>query len=350
MGLGGDVRVADATGDAVWPAISPWVAAWQDRVGWGVQAFAQPDDPDPSGSVLAAGQLAERLGFDAFFIGDHPAYATECWLHLAFLAATTERIRLGSVVNCVLYRHPVMLARLAADLDHVSGGRLVLGLGIGWNESEFAQLGVQFLPARERQAALEEAIAIVRGVWGTAPFTFVGRYFSTADERVAPPPLQRPRPPLIIAGAGERVTLRQVARFADACNFGAGTQVGGVRTLDDVRRKLAVLRRHAAGLGRPYEQILKTHFTGWLMLAADEDAAAAKVARYYPDGIPDELRASRIVGTPEQVVPYYQELVDAGIQYFVVQTLDAADQETIRLLAERVAPHVAAALAVGRRA
>lgn len=323
--------------------VSPWVAAQSGRIGWGIQAFALPDDPNPTARVLAAGRLAERLGFDAFFIGDHPAYATECWVHLAALAVTTERIRLGSVVNCVLYRHPVMLARLAADLDNLSQGRLILGLGIGWNSAEFAQLGLPFLSVRERQDALEETIAIIHGVWGDAPFTFAGRHFSTRDERVTPSPLQRPSPPLVIAGAGERVTLRQVARFADACNFGAGVQVGGVRTFDDVRHKLDVLRHHCVELGRPYEQILKTHFTGWLMLADDEDAVAAKVARYYPEGIPEELRASRIVGTPEVAIAYYQALVEAGIEYFVVQTLDAGDQETIRILAERVAPQVVVA-------
>lgn len=324
-------------------SVSPWVVAQRGRIGWGVQAFAYADDPHPSDSVLAAGRLAEQLGFGAFFIGDHPAYATECWVHLAALAVTTDRIRLGSVVNCVLYRHPVMLARLAADLDHLSDGRLILGLGIGWNAEEFAQLGMAFPPARERQAALEEAIAIVRGVWGDAPFTFAGRTFSTTDERVVPPPVQQPAPPLIIAGAGEKFTLRQVARFADACNFGAGVQVGGVRTFDDVRRKLAVLRRHCGEFGRPYEQILKTHFTGWLMLAEDEAAVDAKVARYYPDGIPDELRASRIAGPPEVAIAYFQALVEAGIEYFVVQTLDAADTETFRLLAEQVMPHVGVA-------
>src|SRR5687768_11820609 len=106
----------------------PWVEARRDRVSFGVQVFALPDDPAPTERVLNAGRLAENLGFDAFFIGDHPGYATEPWLHLAALAATTTRIGLGSVVNCVYHRHPVMLARLAADLDHISGGRVILGL------------------------------------------------------------------------------------------------------------------------------------------------------------------------------------------------------------------------------
>jgi alkanesulfonate monooxygenase SsuD/methylene tetrahydromethanopterin reductase-like flavin-dependent oxidoreductase (luciferase family) len=323
-------------------AVSPWVAAHADRIGWGLQAFALPDDREPAKRVLKAGRLAEELGYDAFFIGDHPAYATEAWLHLAVLAATTERIRLGSIVNCVAYRHPVMLARLAADLDNLSGGRLVLGLGIGWNAAEFAQLGLPFPSVRARQEMMDEAVAILGGVWGDVPFSIAGKHYTTTDERIAPPPAQRPAPPLLVAGAGERVTLRQVARYADAANFGASPQVGGVRTPEDVRRKLDVLRRHCHDLGRPYSSILTTHFTGWLMLAPDEAAAQAKLDRYYPDGLPEEMRASRIAGPPETAIAYYRSLVAAGIRYFVVQILDAGDTETIRLLAEEVVPHVSA--------
>ncbi len=317
-----------------------WVEDHRGRVSFGLQVFPQPDDPEPTKRVLAAGRLAEELGFDAFFIGDHPAYAPEPWLHLAVLAATTERIRLGSIVSCAGYRPPVMTARLAADLDNLSGGRLLLGLGIGWNGAEFAQLGLPFPPVGERQAALEEAITVIRGVWGPEPFTFRGRYHHTTEERVTPPPIQRPGPPLILAGGGERVTLRQVARFADACNFGQGRNIGAARTPDDVRRKFAVLRRHCEEVGRPYDDVLRTHFTTWLMLAEDEASAQAKLARYYPEGLTDEQRFTRIAATPDGAIAYFQALADAGVQYFVVQSLDAADVETFRLLAREVAPRV----------
>jgi alkanesulfonate monooxygenase SsuD/methylene tetrahydromethanopterin reductase-like flavin-dependent oxidoreductase (luciferase family) len=129
----------------------PWVREFDHRVGWGVQAFALPTDPDPAAAIMAAGLLAEELGFDGFFIGDHPAYAPEAWLHLAALAVQTTRIRLGSVVLCAGYRSPVLTARLAADLDNLSGGRFVLGLGHGWNATEFAQLGLPFPSVPQRQ-------------------------------------------------------------------------------------------------------------------------------------------------------------------------------------------------------
>ena len=147
-------------------SLSSWVEAQRERVGFALQVFPVDTAEDPVGRMLSAGRLAERLGFDAFFFSDHPAWGPECWVHMAHLAATTERIRLGTGVVCALYRHPVMTARLAADLDNLSGGRLILGLGCGWDSDEFASLGLPFSSVASRQAALEEAIAIMRGVWG----------------------------------------------------------------------------------------------------------------------------------------------------------------------------------------
>ena len=318
----------------------PWVRQFDSRVGWGLQAFPAPYDPDPTSRVMAAGRLADELGFDAFLLGDHPAYAPEVWLHLAAVAVQTSRVRLGSVVLCAGYRPPVLTARLAADLDNLSGGRVILGLGHGWNATEFAQLGLPFPPVPERQAALAESIEIIRGVWGPDRFSYHGHYHRTEREQVVPPPVQLPSPPLILAGSGERTALRLVARYADACNFGPGHATGLVRTADEVRRKNEVLDRHCQAVGRDPGTVLRTHFTSWLMLAPTEVAARAKLDHYYPEGINEEQHFSRVVGTPAQVAAYYQSLVDAGMDYFVVQTLDAADTETIELLAREVIPLV----------
>ena len=318
----------------------PWVLEFRDRVGWGLQAFALPADPDPAPRMLAAGRLAERLGLDAFFIGDHPAYAPEAWLHLGALAVQTTRIRLGSVVLCAGYRPPVLTARLGADLDNLSGGRFILGLGHGWNAAEFAQLGLPFPPVPERQAALAEQIEIIRGVWEPEPFSYHGAYHATEHEQVVPPPRQRPGPPLLLAGAGERTALRLVARYADACNFGPGHATGLARTSREVRGKNDVLDRYCRELGRDPRAVLRTHFTSWLMIAPTDAAARAKLDHYYPEGINEEQRYSRVVGAPEQVAAYYQELIAAGMEYFVVQILDAGDTETIELLARDVIPAV----------
>lgn len=299
---------------------------------------------DPARHLLAAAHLAESLGFDAIFLGDHPAWGIECWTHLAALAATTQRICLGPNVACISYRHPVLTARLSADLDNLSGGRLILGLGIGWDANEFANLGLPFSPIRERQAALEEAIAIIMGVWGAEPFTFHGHYYHTTNTRVAPPPVQQPTPPMMIAGGGEQVTLRQVARYTHACQLGSFGMVSGARTVEDIRHKLAVLRRHCEDIGRPDDIVLRTHFTGWLIWADDEQRVQTKLKHYVPQGLDKRFSGAwsgfAIAATPEEAVSYYQTLVDAGIQYFIVEVLDAADEETIRLLADRVIPAI----------
>ena len=318
----------------------PWVRQFRARVGWAVQAFARPDDLYPAQSILAAGRLADALGFDAFFIGDHPACAPEVWLHLGALAVQTSRIRLGSVVLCAGYRAPVLTARLTADLDNLSRGRAVLGIGHGWNASEFDQLGLPFPPVPERQAALAEAIEIIQGVWGPEPFTYRGRFHNTERERIVPPPVQRPGPPLILAGAGERTALRLVARYADACNFGPGHATGLARTPEEVQHKNEVLDRFCLEVGREPNSVLRTHFTTWLMLAPTEAAARAKLDFYYPAGVNEEQRYSRVATSPAGAVAYYQRLVAAGMQYFVIQTLDAADTETIELLAREVMPRV----------
>jgi alkanesulfonate monooxygenase SsuD/methylene tetrahydromethanopterin reductase-like flavin-dependent oxidoreductase (luciferase family) len=322
----------------------PWVEEHRTGVSFALQVFPIDTKTDPGRNMLAAGQLAEKLGFDAFFTGDHPSWGLEGWLPLAALAVTTERIRLGSNVNCIYYRHPVMLARLAADLDQMSQGRLILGLGCGWDANEFANFGLPYLPVQERQEALEEAITIIRGVWGAEQFTYHGRHFHATGALVMPRPLQRPGPPLLIAGGGERITLRQVAQFADAGSLGSFGMVSGEPTADGIRHKLSILRQHCDTIGRTYDTVLRTHFTGWLVLAENEAAVQAKLQAYFPEGVEQRFSGPwsgfAFAGTPEKAIAYYQELVDAGIQYFIVQTLDAADEETIRLLAEQVMPAI----------
>jgi probable F420-dependent oxidoreductase len=324
---------------------SAWAQQFHDHVGFAVHVFPIDTPVDPARHLLASARLAEELGFDAIFVGDHPAWALDPFVHLAAIAATTHRIRLGVNVCCALYRHPVITARLAADVDNLSGGRLILGLGNGWDENEFANLGLPFPPARERQQALEEAITILHGVWSEEPFTFDGRHFRCTGARVAPLPMQRPAPPIMIAGGGERVTLRQVARYADASNIFQVDPFGkGLVTPALVAGKLSILRQHCEQIGREYDSVLRTYATGWTILAPDERGLAAKMARYFPQGIEQRYsgtwRHFVFGATPRQAVDHFRALRDAGVQYFIVQTLDATDTETITLLANEVAPLV----------
>lgn len=318
----------------------PWVAEGERRIRFGIAWGAQ--DPSSTWSETRAFvQLVEALGFDAYWAIDHPMAPVsggDCWTTLAVLAAFTRTIRLGSLVSCIYYRSPALLARMAADVDRLSDGRLILGLGIGDSEPEFRRLGLELPPVPQRQQALEEAIQIVRGLWSGEPFTFQGRHFQVADGYVRPGPVQRPYVPLLIAGGGERVTLRQVAQYADASNFGAHRNIGGAFDAADVARKLGVLGQRCAEQGRPDQAVLRTHTTMPLFLAETEAALQAKLDAI-PQGFRDGFAPSTVAGTPAEVVPYFRSLVAAGIRYFIT-FIYPRDVETVHLLADQVMPEV----------
>lgn len=325
----------------------PWVAAGDDTIRWGVQLVV---GTDALGSLLDTGRLVEDLGYDGVFIFDHPAIHADPWVCLSALASATKRVRLGSAVNCVGYRHPAYLARLAADLDNLSGGRLILGLGIGWLAPEFAAFDIPFKSAKERFAAFAEALEIIPGVWGPERFSYVGRHYRVTDLQVQPPPLQDAGPPVMIGGSGEQVTLRFVAKYADACNVSNTISVdgkvgdGGGAAL--VRQRLDALRRHCDDLGRPVDEVLRTHFTIKLVIARTEAEAAAKLDRQAARGSTSPgtrrtLPSAFVTGTPDQVAAHYQAIADVGIQYFIAQ-VDSGDHETLELLAAEVMPRVGA--------
>ena len=320
----------------------PWVAEGERRIRFGIAWGAQ----DPSSTWTETRdfvQMVEGLGFDSYWAIDHPSApvsGADCWTTLAVLATSTRTIRLGPLVSCVYYRHPVVLARMAADVDRLSDGRLVLGLGIGDNEPEFDRLGIPLPPASERQQVLDETIQIVRGVWGAEPFTFEGRHFRVSEGYVRPGPAQQPYVPLLIAGGGERGTLPRVARHADASNFGAHRNIGGAFTMDDVVRKLDVLRSRCEEHGRPYDSVLRTHTTMPLFLAETDAALEAKLASV-PQMARERFAPSTVAGTPRDAVSYFRTLVEAGLRYFIT-FIYPKDAETVRLLAEQVVPEVVA--------
>jgi alkanesulfonate monooxygenase SsuD/methylene tetrahydromethanopterin reductase-like flavin-dependent oxidoreductase (luciferase family) len=336
----------------------PWVADGLRTVRFGIFNGPLADWPQLRDWV----RTVEVLGFDSFWISDHPLLLPiDCWTALAALAIETRRIRLGSLVSCVYYRPPALLARMAADVDRLSSGRLVLGLGIGDYVPEFEQLRLRLSPASERQEALAETIEIVRGLWSTGPFTYPGRHFQVADAAIRPGSLQQPRVPVLIGGGGERVTLGQVAQYADVSNFSPSTVAGNAWSLDDVRRKLAILGERCEQIGRPPESVLRSHLS-YLVLAESDSRVKAKLdalaagppleeharqpgmprqfTTQYAFPSPKPLRYVLVAGTPPQVTMYYRVLVEAGIRYFIVQC--RSDRETVQLLAEKVMPQLGA--------
>jgi alkanesulfonate monooxygenase SsuD/methylene tetrahydromethanopterin reductase-like flavin-dependent oxidoreductase (luciferase family) len=312
-------------------ATHPWVAQASEAVRFAIVGAFIPDWEELRDFVVHA----EELGFDAYWVNDHPTRSMDCWTTLAGLATVTTRIRLVSLVSCIYYRSPILLARQAADVDRLSNGRLVLGVGVGDDTDEFAQLGIAFPPARARQRALEETLEIVSGLWSGEPFSYAGEHFSLERTKVSPRPVQDPHIPVLIGGGGEKVTLRQVARYADIANFGPHEWVGSAFTLDDVTRKYEVLRGYCEEIGRPFDSILRSHWTPLLTLAPSASELEAKRSA---SRIPDAgLRTEPLFATPSQAIEHYQALADRGVQYFLA-TVNGRDEEPIRLLADEVLP------------
>ena len=306
----------------------PWVAAGASRVRVGV--YTVPTDD--WGRTVALVQQAEALGFDSFWMSDHPTAAGhgyDCWTQLAGLAQATERIRLGTLVTCVFYRHPVLLARIVAEVDRQSSGRAVLGVGIGDIASEFAQLGLDLPPVPARQRGLAEALGIVARLWAGEEVTHRGEHFRTEGAVLRKPPVQEGGVPVLIAGGGERVTLRQVAELADASNFGPGAVTGGAFTVEDVRRKYAALDGFLAAAGRPHGAVLRTYFA----LAGNVGEGMAPGLRRVTT--PAGFEYLVVDGSPHEIAAHYRGLIEAGVRYLI---FSARDEARLRLLAEQVVP------------
>jgi alkanesulfonate monooxygenase SsuD/methylene tetrahydromethanopterin reductase-like flavin-dependent oxidoreductase (luciferase family) len=289
--------------------------------------------------IRAFAQRAEALGFDACWANDHPNRLMDCWTALSALALATERIRLISLVSCVYYRSPYLLARQAADVDRLSDGRLVLGIGSGWDAPEFAEMCLPMPSTGIRQETMEETLQIVQGLWRGGPFTFNGKHRQVKGAALRILPIQQPYVPILIAGGGERVTLRQVARYADMSNFAPHESAGSAFDVGDVERKLGRLKEFCAEIGRPYDSIVRSHYSPLLTLAVDEDKLAEKKRQAR---IPDaELHTVPLFATPDQAISHYQALSDAGVQFFLC-LVNGRDDETVHLLADVVIPAIKA--------
>jgi F420-dependent oxidoreductase-like protein len=216
--------------------------------------------------------------FDHFYpiFSDSTGPCLEGWITLAALAQATRRIRLGLMVTGNVYRHPAVLANMAATLDVISAGRLELGLGAGWNTEEANAYGIDLGSLRERSDRLEEACQVISSLLSNVVSNFDGQYYQLADARCEPKPVQRPHPPICIGGSGERRTLRTTARFAQHWNF-----VGG--PVDEFRHKQEVLDAHCRDAGRDPAEILRSV---QLRLSPDGDPTSVvqELASYRDNG------------------------------------------------------------------
>jgi F420-dependent oxidoreductase-like protein len=281
--------------------------------------------------------LAEELGYDSLWWYDHfhnvpvPAHEAvfECWTTVAAISQRTSRIRLGQMVGCNGYRNPAFLAKITSTIDVISGGRLAWGIGAGWYEHEFKGYGYEFPPPKDRIGMLREAVEIVKAMWSEPDVSYSGTYYELEGAQCDPKPLQQPHPPILIGGGGEQLTLRVVARHADASNFGGKPH--------EWAHKAEVLKGHCASVGRDYDEIQKTWSPEVFIRETEAEVQAAGSRSFWGEPV-ESWTEGNLVGTPEQVAEKIQAYLDLGCTGFYPWCSDYPDTTTMRLFAEQVIP------------
>jgi F420-dependent oxidoreductase-like protein len=318
--------------------------------GWRLDLVDVKDPIEKYESMSRCAKEAETAGYDSIWVYDHfhtvptpEIEATfECWSSMAALARDTSTVKLGQLVTCNSYRPPALLAKMTSCIDVLSRGRLIVGIGGGWYQDEYEAYGYSYGDTPERLRMLGEAVQVLKAMWTQERAQFDGRYYQLRGAINEPKPLQRPHPPLWIGGGGEKVTLKLVARYGDACNFG-----GDHETLE---HKLDVLRRHCEAAGTDYDRIVKS---SELHVILGDDAEVARVVRdtarrtgQDPDAVRSQFEP--FVGTPEKIAETIQGVVDVGLQYMVVYLPNSAEGGVIQRFAEEVIPLVRPASGVVR--
>lgn len=298
------------------------------KVGLQVIRFDYPDTPSTTGQrLIEIARLVDDTNFASLWVMDHffqmggefgPADdpMLECYSTLAYLAAVTHRVRLGALVTGNIYRYPGLLIKTVSTLDVLSGGRAYLGLGAGWYEREARGLGVPYPDRKERFERLEETLQIAKHMWAGQRTAYLGQYAQLHEPINNPPPLQRPHPPILIGGGGEKKTLRLVAQYGDACNLYAGGNAQEyAEGLQMIRHKLLILRQHCESVGRPYAEIERTVLAG---------------VRLTPES-----------GWVNDVIELCKALAELGVQHVIFNMPEGYDLSAIEILGKDVIPAVA---------
>ncbi len=300
--------------------------------------FTEPQQGATYNDQLTVATAAEQLGYDGFFRSDHFVAMgvdgrpgpTDAWLTLAGLAVQTSRIRLGTLVSSATFRLPGPLAIAVAQADEMSGGRIELGLGGGWFDTEHAAYGIPFPAVGERFDRLAEQLEIITGLWSTPAertYDFAGKFYQLSDSPALPKPVQSPRPPVIIGGHGKRRTPELAARFADEFNL-------PFSKIEDIPTQYERVRAASAAIGRAHPPA----FSAAAVLCVGRDDAEVRRRAAAIGREPDEMRTNGgIVGTPAEAIETINRYASAGATRLFLQTLDLTDLDHLGLVATEVA-------------
>lgn len=295
-----------------------------------------PQDITDFGELRTIAQTAEQLGYHSLWLYDHFYHfpvpdnvsILEPWTLMSVLAGATSSIRLGTLVLCNGYRSPALLAKMAATLDVLSGGRLEFGYGAGWHQEEFAGYGYDFPSVATRIRQMEEGLTVIKQLWSAERAAFAGKFYRLSDAICEPKPVQRPHPPITIGGGGERMLLRAVARHADVWNYFP-------LPLPEYERKAAVLDQHCRDVGRDPQTVERSLMTPtvtaeWEKEVRDQLEGAKRRGYMWAHS------GTLVQGTPDIVVPRYRDYIRRGVSFFIVQLPDGRNLKQIEFVAKHV--------------
>src|SRR5256885_14011964 len=300
--------------------------------GWRLDLVRISDPTEAYETMMRVAQEADALGYHSIWLYDHfhtvptptQEVTFECWTSTAALARDTKRVRIGQMVTCNGYRNPALLAKMASTVDALSHGRLDFGIGAGWHEQEFKAYGYDFPDGPTRSRQLREAVQIILKMWSEDEAVFEGKYYQVHGAINQPKGVQKPHIPLLIGGGGEKVTLKLVAQYADACNVGGGD-------IPTIRHKLDVIKMHCEQLGREYANIRRT--TSTICVIGDSEETALASLSEQQRVLVSMMQASALIGTPGSMQKRLAEYEDAGVQELILWFPDAAKLESLRLFA-----------------
>lgn len=282
-------------------------------------------------TLTRVAQMADKLGYETLWLPDHfhttpPSQAAvfESWTTAAAVARDTRRVRIGHLAAGNSYRNPALQAKMASTLDVLSHGRYTFGIGAGWYEQEYHAYGYQYPEAPERLRQLHEAVQVILAMWKEEEASFDGKYYQIRGAINQPKGVQRPHIPLLIAGDGEKVTLKLVAQYADACNV-----QGDFTTIE---HKFAVLKQHCETAGRDYQSIHRTSITLCLIADSDEQARAM-IPEGALLGFPGDVLSYGLIGSPATIRRRLAAYEAAGVQELVIGFFDSPQLDTMRRFA-----------------
>jgi F420-dependent oxidoreductase-like protein len=283
-------------------------------------------------AMTRVAQEADALKFRSIWLYDHfhtvpkptQEVTFECWTSTAALARDTKRVRIGQMVTCNSYRNPALLAKIASTVDVLSHGRLDFGIGAGWYEHEYRAYGYPYPDAPERLRHLREAVQVILAMWTQEEAVFEGKYYQVRGAINQPKGVQKPHIPLMIGGGGEKVTLKLVAQYGDACNVG-----GDIAT---IKHKFEVIRQHCEAVGRDYDTIRRTSSVN-CYIGETEAEAVAKLPEDMRSSL-EQARQQALIGTPAQIRERLADYEEAGVQELIVYFADATKLDPLRLFSQ----------------